>query len=41
MNPKKPIDNIAKIIPNEPNTGLDENVETTCEIIPNAGKISI
>jgi len=28
MNPKKPIDNIAKIIPIFPNVGLEEKLET-------------
>lgn len=32
---------MAKIIPSDPKTGLEENVETMCETIPNAGKINI
>lgn len=32
---------MANIIPSDPKTGLEENVETMCETIPNAGKIKM
>lgn len=41
MNPRNAIDIIAHIIPITPNIGFDENVDTICEIIPNAGIINI
>lgn len=33
--------NIAYTIPKYPNTGLSENVDTICEIIPKAGIINM
>ena len=38
---KKPIANIAKIIPKRPKTGLFAKAETTWLITPKAGKIKI
>jgi hypothetical protein len=39
MKPRIPIENIAYTIPRYPNTGLPENVDTTCDTIPNPGII--
>jgi hypothetical protein len=41
MKPKKPIDNIAKIIPIFPKVGFEEKFETIWLITPKAGKIKI
>jgi len=41
MKPKKPIDNIAYIIPKLPKTAFDEKLDTIWLIIPNAGRINM